>query len=95
MLAKMLPPFVFSSDFTHQLGREGSRKPFKPTWGKKNRLVGSRGRGPVAGEAGPLGSQVMVGWEVVEKQSRAFKLSYHLSQKHLEGAVAVLGQVLS
>lgn len=49
----------------------------------------------MAAEAGPLGSQVMVGREVVEKQSRAFKLSYHLSQKHLEGAVAVLGQVLS
>lgn len=69
MLAKMLPPFVFSSDFTHQLGREGSRKPLKPTWGKKNRLVGSRGRDPVAGEAGPLGPQFMVGWEVVEKHS--------------------------
>lgn len=31
MLAKMLPPFMFSCDFTHQLGRESSRKPLKPT----------------------------------------------------------------
>lgn len=32
MLAKMLPPFMFSCDFTHQLGRESSRKPLKPTF---------------------------------------------------------------
>lgn len=32
MLAQVLPPFVFSCDFTHQLGREGPRKPLQPAW---------------------------------------------------------------
>lgn len=32
MLTKVLPPFMFPCDFTHQLGREGSRKPFQPAF---------------------------------------------------------------
>lgn len=61
VLTKVLPPFMFPCDFTHQLGREGSRKPFSqpekedtgPKWGQ-GRGAG-QGRGG-AGKGGPVGS---------------------------------------
>lgn len=40
MLAQVLPPFVFSCDFTHQLGREGPRKPLQPAFGALERVPG-------------------------------------------------------
>lgn len=56
MLAKVLPPFVFPCDFTHQLGREGPRKPFQPAWGKRDRGPSGTKAGERSGrKGGPMG----------------------------------------
>lgn len=57
MLAKVLPPFVFPCDFTHQLGREGPRKPLQPAWGKRDRGPSrARAGGGSGGKGGTMRS---------------------------------------
>lgn len=57
MLAQVLPPFVFSCDFTHQLGREGPRKPLQPAWGRRDKgPKWSQGKGEEGKEGGLMGS---------------------------------------
>lgn len=57
MLTKVLPPLVFPRDFTHQLGREGPRKPLQPAWGKRDKGLSGTGAGGRSGRrGGPVGS---------------------------------------
>lgn len=65
VLAKVLPPFVFPCHFTHQLGREGPRKPLQPAWGKRDRVPSAaRAEDRLQGKEGSIGSNVRGLWWV-------------------------------
>lgn len=56
MLTKVLSPFVFPCDFTHQLGREGPRESLQPAWEKREKgPSGAKGGSRSGGKGGTMG----------------------------------------